>query len=276
MGPLTRAVLALGCAALVGCGPSKAEREAAEKRLAEAEAKQKAEEAKAAKVIEDLKALAERVRGSCAQEFARASAEHLGPGEPGECALPKAPVFIAKHVSSRNDVADLGEAQKRLCEDLQKELDLAVKRAGPENPSRSAIDDAKALDELSRTVVVGLIHEKNESPSLLKDKLGNPTAFKAGSWEGAALLYSVGAGKLLCASKVAAKNSDKVATFKFEPGTPLGPEGTAFSDIYNDLDAQIEKALESAPRLALVTAPKKEPPPPPKKGKKAAAKKKKR
>ena len=270
----SRVVLSVSLLAL-SCGPSKAEREAAQKRAAEEEQQRAKAAAAEAQVVVDLGKLADQVRATCAAEFARVGAENLGPGEAAPCELPAKPVFKTRVAVMRSTPADVAEAYKAECETLQKELDLAVTRAGPGNPSSFRTHDAKvALETFQSTVLVGLLYEKRVFPELVKDPLGKPLSFKPGVFEGSAYLYSLGSGKLACVSKVMARSSDKIQTLKVDEKSVLGPEGTAAGDIDAALGTQIEKALEAAPRLALAPLPKKEPPPPVKKGKKAAPPKK--
>lgn len=257
------------------CGPSKAEREAHARAMAEQEAQEKRAEAERKSLEPRLQALADAVRAGCAADFKRMGAENLGagPDAAADCQLPKTPVWRLNISSTRSAPAELGEAMVRECEELQKELDLAVKRAGPGNPSSSRDSDARdAIARFEKTVLVGLVYERRVFPEVVKDASGTPKSFKPGLFDGTAYLFPVSAAKVTCASRVTAKSSEKVEYAKLEV---LGAEGTAGLDVDDDLEANIGKALDGAARASLAPVPKPEPAKPAAKAK-AKPKKKKR
>lgn len=259
---------------LAACGPSKAERERMQRSLDEQEAKNQAAEKERKSIEPRLKALAEAVRAACKAEFKRLSDENLGAGteDVADCGLAKEPDWRIDISSTRGTPAELGSAMERPCDELQKELDLAVLRAGPDNPSSSRDSDAAfALEKFEETVLVGLVHDQRVFPELVKDASGAPKSFKPGLFEGTAYVFPLVAAKVTCASRVAAKNSEKVEYFKAEA---LGAEGTAALDLDDNLEREISIALEKAPRVALSPVPKAAPAKAAKKSKAPAKKKK--
>lgn len=260
MNGVNRVVGVLGLVVLgAACGPSKAEKEAHARAMAELDEKNRKEEEERKSLQPRLQALADAVRAGCNAEFKRVSDGNLGAGPDAvaDCGLEKAPTWRLNISSSRSSPAELGEAMVRECEELQHDLDLAAKRAGPGNPSSSRDSDARAaLEQFGKTVLVGLVYDQRVFPELKKDGAGNPTSFKPGLFEGTAYLFPLSVAKMTCASRVTAKSSEKVEYAKVEA---LGAEGTASGDIDDDLEANIGKALDSAARAALAPVPKPEP-----------------
>lgn len=259
MNGMHRVGVLCGLVAFAACGPSKAEREAHERAMAELDEKNRKEEEERKSLQPRLQALADAVRASCTAEFKRMTDENLGagPDAAADCSLPKEPAWRMNISSTRSGPDELGAAMVRECEELQHDLDLAAKRSGPGNPSSSRDQDARAaLADFEKTVLVGLVHDKRVFPELVKDAAGKPKSFKAGVFEGTAYLFPLAAAKVTCASRVTARNSEKV-----EYATPevLGAEGTASGDIDDDLEKNIGQALDTAARVSLAPVPKPEP-----------------
>jgi len=236
-----RLVLALAALSLLAACPPKTDAPPATVDAGDADAPPTAAE-------KELQALAEQVRRTCEAEFQRVVTEQLTPGAPTPCELGEKARLVVKLHTVRPSVAELPAGGATLCRELQEELDLAVKQAGPGNTHRSEAGTRVTLEGYRRLVLVGVVADRQVTPSVKLDASGKPTSVMPGSLSGTGYLYSVRTGQLLCAARGAADNSKDAKALQAQQ---LPDEAAANQDLVDDLEANFAQSLLGASRLSL-------------------------
>ncbi len=233
---------------VVGCGPSREEREAASKHSKEVAAADTAQHAAEADSLTQLQGIVETTRTRCAAEFQRVATEKLGPTTAGKgCDLPPNAVlpFNLNATSPTRD--NLPAAMKRRCDAYVKDLEIRVKQT---LFKKSGVDNDLLWKELQRTWLVAVVYDTFQRPELKSNIVGNADSFVAGTIKGTGYLYSIGAGRLACAGSVDASSSDKVETFKRDE--PASADLEADTDVAADLATQAMASLEASKTWPLV------------------------
>jgi hypothetical protein len=203
-------------------------------------------------VAKELSDLAEQVRATCETEFQRIATDQLVPGEPApDCEFGEKARLLVKLPTVRPSIEELPKGTALLCHDLQQELDLAVRQAGPGNPNRNEAGIRVMLEGYRKVVLVGVVSDKRVDPLLKLAADGKAESFTPGLLGGVAYFYSVRTGKLLCAAQGVAQSSEHAKELTAQQ---LGDEAAANLDLADDLESSFVKAVMGSPRMALVKA----------------------